>query len=126
MMKGNSKVGVLLYRYNNNELEVFLVGENNSDQQNMQLPQAVSMEEASENDDLIHLEENKSNNDVLDRAMAIEAKIEHYAKKFIHVQQEEGTYVAVKEAFKKILPEQYAYLKELQEILRDRNSVMNM
>jgi hypothetical protein len=34
---------------------------------------------------------------------------------------EQGTFVAVKEAFKKVLPHEYAMLKELREILNDRN-----
>ena len=34
---------------------------------------------------------------------------------------EEGTYYTVKEAFKKVLPEEYASLKELKDILIDRN-----
>ncbi|MDQ3141691.1 MAG: hypothetical protein M3Q56_05530 [Bacteroidota bacterium] len=39
---------------------------------------------------------------------------------------EEGAYVAVKEAFKKLLPHEYAALKELKEIILDRNMVRNI
>lgn len=39
---------------------------------------------------------------------------------------EKGTFFAVKEAFKKVLPHEYKALKELKEILFDRNSVTNM
>jgi hypothetical protein len=35
---------------------------------------------------------------------------------------EQGTFVAVKEAIKKVMPEEYACLKELKEIIVDRNS----
>jgi hypothetical protein len=35
---------------------------------------------------------------------------------------EKGTYFAVKEAFKKVLPEQYTALKELKDIILERNS----
>ncbi|HEX5624556.1 MAG TPA: hypothetical protein VFX48_00960 [Saprospiraceae bacterium] len=38
----------------------------------------------------------------------------------------EAKYVAVKEAFKKTLPQEYAVLKELKDILLDRNSVKNI
>ena len=34
---------------------------------------------------------------------------------------EKGTYVAVKEAFKRVLPQQYAFIKELKDIVADKN-----
>jgi hypothetical protein len=34
---------------------------------------------------------------------------------------ENGAFVAVKEAFKKVMPEQYAFLKELKDVLTDKN-----
>jgi hypothetical protein len=39
---------------------------------------------------------------------------------------EGSAYVVVKEAFKKMLPHEYAFLKELKEILLDRNTVKNI
>ena len=36
---------------------------------------------------------------------------------------EKGSFVAVKDALKKIMPSQYAFLKELKDIITDRNSV---
>ena len=39
---------------------------------------------------------------------------------------EDSAYVAVKEAFKKIMPDEYALLKELKEIVLVRNAVKNM
>ena len=39
---------------------------------------------------------------------------------------ENGAYVAVKEAFKKVLPSEYAVLKELKDIIFDRNLVRNI
>ncbi len=35
---------------------------------------------------------------------------------------EKGAYFAIKEAFKRVLPEQYAFLKELKEVLVEKNS----
>ena len=35
---------------------------------------------------------------------------------------QKGTYVAIKEAFKKVMPSQYTALKELKEIITDRDS----
>lgn len=39
---------------------------------------------------------------------------------------EKGVYVAIKEAFKKTLPHEYAALKELKDVLFDRNIVTNI
>ena len=39
---------------------------------------------------------------------------------------EKGTYFVVKEAFKKVLPHQYEFLKELKDILTDRNSIKDL
>ena len=39
---------------------------------------------------------------------------------------EKGGYFAIKEAFKKVMPQEYKALKELREILFDRNSVTNI
>ncbi len=39
---------------------------------------------------------------------------------------EKGTYFAVKEAVKKVMPHQYKFLKELKDILIDRNSVKDL
>lgn len=39
---------------------------------------------------------------------------------------EKGGFFAIKEAFKKVLPQEYKALKELKDILFDRNSVTNM
>jgi len=39
---------------------------------------------------------------------------------------EDGVYVAIKESFKKVLPHEYAALKELKEIILHRNSLRNI
>lgn len=39
---------------------------------------------------------------------------------------EKGTYVLLKDALKKVLPHQYEMLKELKDILTDRNSVKDL
>ena len=40
--------------------------------------------------------------------------------------EQQGTYFAIKEAFKKVLPSQYDFLKELKEIVKERNSTKFM
>ena len=39
---------------------------------------------------------------------------------------EEGSFVAIKDVAKRLLPQQYRLLQELRDILIDRNSTMNM
>lgn len=45
---------------------------------------------------------------------------------FIPQLEERGAFFAVKEAFKKVMPGQYAFLKELKDIISDRNSVKDL
>jgi hypothetical protein len=39
---------------------------------------------------------------------------------------EKGAYFAVKEAFKKVMPHEYKAIKELKEVLLDRNTITNI
>ena len=39
---------------------------------------------------------------------------------------ENGAFFVVKEAFKKVLPHQYNFLKELKDVLLDRNSIKDL
>ncbi|MEL6970082.1 MAG: hypothetical protein AAFO02_07925, partial [Bacteroidota bacterium] len=39
---------------------------------------------------------------------------------------EKGAFVGIKDALKNALPHQYAFLKELKDILRDRNSLRDL
>lgn len=53
----------------------------------------------------------------------------HYVTKRLKdylVEYDEATYVSIKEAVKRVLPEEYAKLKELKDILADKNSVENI
>jgi hypothetical protein len=43
-------------------------------------------------------------------------------KEMVPNMMEKGAYFAVREAFKKVLPEQYTALKELKDIVMERNS----
>ncbi len=121
------KIGMLRYRYQNEKLEVYLIKTpKNTD--NWQLP----LEEASppnmriQNEDIIELDRPTELKGLLENVWAMEEKVESAFNKFTHIQQNEGTYIALKEAFKKIMPSQYAFLKELQEVLSDRNLVKNI
>jgi len=75
------------------------------------------------------------------RALAIEAdwhdlpKVRHLLVQDLHMVKDvlytksaemQGSYGSVKEAFKKLLPHEYSFLKELKDILLDRNTIRNI
>ena len=47
-------------------------------------------------------------------------------KQMGHDALEKGAFVAIKEAFKRVAPHQYEMLKELKDIVTDRNSVQDL
>lgn len=136
------KARVILYRYHEKSLEVFLIQPKAGEDPNVwKFPKA-------------HLHNEKSNEFIeLDpvcsdcgtnrlNAVAIEADwhdipsirglIKHDVqrakdkiKKTIP-EVEQGSYVAVKEAFKKVMPQEYAALKELKDILTDKATATNI
>lgn len=63
---------------------------------------------------------------------SVRGMIKHDAKlikskiKEVLPQVENGAYFTIKEAFKKVMPEEYKALKELKDILLDRNMSMNI
>jgi hypothetical protein len=40
--------------------------------------------------------------------------------------EKHGSYFAVKDAIKRVLPQQYSYLKELREIITEKNTLNDM
>ena len=52
-------------------------------------------------------------------------KLENKIEKILP-EVEKGAYTTLKETFKKVLPQEYAYLKELKDIIFDRNMVRNI
>jgi len=132
---------IIIYRVKDSGLEVFLVkdeGENwNLPQSTDQEAQAIALQ--SGEDQIIELDpvEDKVEG-IFEQAYAVEADwhdipslksiLKHdiqYMKKTIKQMvpdmMERGTFVAVKDAFRKVLPNKYKMLKELKDILVDRN-----
>ncbi|HNR07603.1 MAG TPA: hypothetical protein PKM27_09830 [Saprospiraceae bacterium] len=129
------KIRFIFYRFHDKGLEFFLVKENDQ----WTLPSGHAKDQTqrffNREGEMIELEA-----DEIDRMknLAIEADwhdmpsirglIKHDLKmveeKFL--QLEEGSYLAAKEAFKKVLPQEYALLKELKDILFDRNLTQNI
>ncbi len=132
-------VRVIIYRFHEKGLEIFLV---NSDLENdpdiWKLPKG-NINAATKNSykDSIQLESQKDDEGREVKTLAVEGEwhdipslrgmLRHDVKlvksKLLEVapEMEKGGFFAVKEAFKKVMPEEYTALKELKSILRDRN-----
>ncbi len=124
-------MGMVIYRYNDNEdLEILVVDKGTQ----VELPESEfeCSEDfvegtgipATDNEDVIELEseEETPKGGLIHRAIALEGKMENKMRNFLRIREEEGNYVAMKEAIKKVLPHQYAILKELKDVLMERNT----
>jgi hypothetical protein len=132
---------LIIYRFAEKGLEVFLINEQSEESSVWSIPQQDIL---TTNNDLVGQETDMIEMDAIEmdegkrfRAIAIEGDYHDipsmrslmkedviYVKDKIKTmvpELEQGTFVAVKEAFKKVLPHEYAMLKELREILNDRN-----
>lgn len=142
-MQEKEHVDVLIYRVGDQGLEVFLVDPKVSEhdaQQPLTAP-VVANAVPERFSNRIDLEPVTDINGASRKAVAIEAdwheipslramvyedyrvakeKAKEHIRQFTH-DLESGTYVAVKEAFKRVLPEQYAFLKELKDIVAEKN-----
>lgn len=139
------KVRFIIYRCHEKGLEIFLVNSDlNNDPDIWNIPHGVSLKTGLEIDEnkLIELDPSMDEDGNLTRAYAIEGDwhdipsirgmIKHDIKlvkskvKEVLPDAEKGTYFAMKEAFKKVLPHEYAALKELKDIIMDRNMLRNL
>ena len=134
-------VRIVLYRCHEKGLEILLVNNDISEDADVwRLPNVSNLD--SQKDKIIEL------NDIVDsdgnaiKALAIEAdwhdmpsirgmikydvKLVKNKIKTVLPELEKSTYFTVKEAFKKVLPQEYAALKELKDIILDRNICTNI
>ena len=132
---------LIIYRFAEKGLEVFLINEESEESSVWSIPQQdiprTSKVLVNEEADMIEMDPIESDEGKRFRAIAIEGDYHDipsmrslmkedvlYVKdkiKTIIPELEQGTFVAVKEAFKKVLPHEYTMLKELKDILADRN-----
>jgi hypothetical protein len=134
------KVNLIIYRFRERGLEIFLV--NTPDSEEWAIPQNQSEAPSSLTKDLdrfIELDPIHSENGAQEEAYAVEGEWHdipslksmlyedavHLKGKF-QTEMNQGTFVVFKEAFKKVMPHQYAFLKELKDILTDRNSIKDL
>jgi hypothetical protein len=135
---------VIIYRFHEKGLEIFLINnEMEKDSDIWKLPEGLS--NTLRNDgklSVIDLESVVDDKGQKIKTLAIEGDwhdipsirgmLKHDIKLFKSIVKEnlpgseKGAYFAVKEAFKKVLPHEYKAMKELREILFDRNSVTNI
>ncbi len=124
---------LIVYRINKKGLEIFLV---NGEDKNWEVPYTLLNDELAK-DRLIELEPIKGNDGKMTQVLAFEGdwhdipSIRSVIKADVRIVKdqikqrfpeiEKGTFFAIKEAFKKVLPHEYAYLKELKDIMIEKN-----
>ncbi len=135
------KVRVIIYRYHEKGLEVFLVNQTSaSDPDVWKIPNGQLNNSSSRY--VIPLEPQEGKGGELLNTIAIEgdwhdipsirglikSDVKRVKSKVKEVLPcvEKGAYFCVKESLKKVLPNEYAALKELKEILSERNLLTNI
>lgn len=131
---------LVIYRINQKGLEIFLVKGEGENAKDWQIPQGDIISHHASNlsaeERMIHLDPIESG-DELHRGLAIECEwheipsVRAMIKQDVRIvkdqikqhipELEQGTFFAVKEAIKKVMPHEYAMLKELKEVISDRN-----
>lgn len=136
---------IIIYRFHEKGLEIFLINnEMDADSDIWRIPEGtmLSIHQNGNEKTLIDLDTSQDAEGRSVRTLAIEGDwhdipsirgmLKHDVKIVKSIVQdnlpglEKGGYFAVKEAFKKVLPDEYKVLKELKDILFDRNTVTNI
>lgn len=140
------KANLIIYRIREKGLEVFLVNpsEKNPSNEEWTLPQGKINDPAKaiallQKDQTFELDPVENVEGEAENAIAVEGDwhdipslkslikddakfMKTTIKEMIPDLEQRGTYFAIKEAFKKVLPNQYEFLKELKDIVIDKNS----
>lgn len=139
-MDFKKKASLIIYRFREKGLEVFLVNSGEEDQ--WEIPQSELSGEKrpvlNDEDRFIALDPVQQEDGKLEEAYAAEGDWHEipslkgmlyedalHLKEKLH-EMDKGTFFVVKEAFKKVMPHQYKFLKELKDILVDRNSIRDI
>ena len=138
-MNFSEKANLIIYRIREKGLEVFLVNDAAKGTEQWEIPQGKLNDpeplDCVDCDAMFELDAIESTDGELEQALAVEGDwhdipslkgilLEDVNR--IKEKVEKGTFFAVKEAVKKVMPHQYAFLKELKDIVTDRNSVQNL
>lgn len=136
---------VIIYRFHEKGLEIFLINNDMElDTEIWKIPKGLTtaIQEGKDMRRVINLDPTEDENGRSIRTVAIEGDwhdipsirgmLKHDVKLVRTIVREnlpgseKGTYFAIREAFRKVMPNEYKALKELREILFDRNSVTNI
>ncbi|MDG2451197.1 MAG: hypothetical protein P8M34_16240 [Saprospiraceae bacterium] len=135
------KVRVIVYRFHEKGLEVFLLDEhlkNNpeiwkvnkarmSEIENLGLPlEFLELEDADNPIETIAIEADWHDIPSIRGLIRNDIKIAKEVVKETIPGVEKGAYVAIKQVMQRALPEQYSVLKELKDTLLDRNLLRNL
>lgn len=143
-MNIGEKMNLIVYRIREKGLEVFLLSREEGAE--LHIPQGKIADDQNrqlfQKDSLIELDPVEKEDGAKEQAYAVEGdwhdipSLKNMLKEDFHFvkdkieellpEVEKGTFVAVKEAVKKMMPHQYAFLKELKDIITDRNSVKDL
>jgi predicted NUDIX family NTP pyrophosphohydrolase len=141
VMNLSKKAKLIIYRFREKGLEIFLVNPDESGEQWIIPESEVDGDKSRllmEEERLIELDPVTPESGNPEEAVAMEGDWHEIpslkgmlfedaqALKNKLKEMDQGTFFDVKEAFKKVLPHQYNFLKELKDILVDRNSVKDI
>ena len=134
-------VRIIMYRCHEKGLEIFLVNNDIANDADVwRLPNVSDID--TQSDQYIELDDIVDLNGNTIKTLAIEADwhdmpsirgmlkydvklVKKKIKKALP-ELEQSTYFTIKDAFKKVLPQEYAALKELKDIILDRNIATNI
>lgn len=134
------KARVIVYRYHEKSLEVFMIEPKaEADQTVWKFPLASALKGDAEMIELDSVEEidgRAINTIALEgdwhNIPSIRGLLRHDVKRAtLKIQKvlpeiEKGTFISLKEAFKKVLPKEYEALKELKEVLMEKATIRNI
>ncbi len=140
-----NKANLIIYRVRDKGLEVFLVKpKEQNETAEWCIPQGALKDQAKalalvQQDQAIELDPVDNLEGETEGAIAVEGDwhdipslkglmkddavfVKDTLQQMIPDMESQGSYFAIKEAFKKVLPNQYEFLKELKDIIKERNS----
>lgn len=129
------KAHIIIYRIRQRGLEVFLVN-NELENEAWHLPTAPAEQMSKEAIELDPIEKDGETfrayavegdwHDIPSLKSLIRKDVKFVTDKAFEELEKHGTYFVVKDAIKKVMPQQYAFLKELREIITEKNSVKDL
>ncbi len=129
------KAHLIIYRIRQRGLEVFLVN-HDIEGEDWHLPQAPVDQMQKNAIELDPVEKDGEEfrayavegdwHDIPSLKSLVKKDIKLVADKVFDELEKHGTYFVVKDAVKKVMPSQYVFLKELKEIISEKNSVKDL